>query len=1275
MSIRRQFIATLACLIAVLALATAYESPQDVHPLNLAADDTTLRAVTLDQPVPAGLDWTPAPTQYNWTAESNQASAYFGYSVANAGDVNGDGYDDIIVGAYCYDNEEADEGRAYVYHGSASGLSTAPDWTAESNQAGAYFGYSAATAGDVNGDGYDDIIVGAYCYDNGETDEGRAYVYHGSASGLSTAPNWTAESNQAGAYFGYSAANAGDVNGDGYDDVIIGAPEDDVAYVYHGSATGLSTSPNWTATEGFCDDFGSSVGEAGDVNGDSYDDVIIGAPGGSVAYAYHGSATGLSTSPNWTASEAFWYELGSSVGGIGDVNGDGYDDVIIGAPGEDLAYVYHGSAAGLSASYDWHADSEEWSAEFGGSVASAGDVNGDGYADVIVGEQYCDNGHEEEGRAYVFHGSSMGLSATVDWTADSDQEGAWFGCSVASAGDVNGDGYDDTIAGAYGYDNEEFDEGRAYVYHGAAIGLPPAPRTIYVPDQFPTIQAAVIGAGEYDEGDTIIVRDGVYAECVDIDYPGLTIVSEHGPAVTSVVGYFDLGEGNVTVSGFAVTNSSGCGIHIEDCHFAGEWYDNCTVAGNIILGGGPSAGIVIDSLQEEDGSHTVAGNSISGFETGIDMEGSGNVITGNTIVDVCSGIILYDGQNQITGNTIVNSGGYGIHVDPGWKQQDVFNNVIDSTNTVNGKPVYYYYSQSDLVLGGLDTTHLTLAYCSNITVANSNISNGDGVYLYESCGNTFSGNVICSNNEDGVYLFYSENNRFVNNNVSFNENDGFLLHWDANHNQITGNTVASNNGNGMEMWGYNGDNLIEDNRVLSSGDDGMWLFYSFRNIIRGNSILDGTDFGIYLTDYSGYNLIYHNNLIDNVGDSSQAADWSPPDGITPTTNCWDNGSVDGGNYWNDHTCTGNPSNGSQPYHIEGWDGNYPVADRYPFQDPSGWAPSANPSVTTLIASDVTSASAILEGYLVSLGSASSVEVSFEWGPTPSYGNETTPQTMTDVGAFTIELSALSPGVTYHFRAKAVGDGTAYGDDLRFTTPAMIIPPALLSPANGAILNHGTPTLDWSDVSDIAVVIQQLQMAQESTLSAMTYHVQVDDNAEFSSPVRDEAGLSISEYTLTEALADGIYYWRVRAEDDAIGESPWTSPWSFTLSNEQPVVVALSPSQGAQVQALTVVISGLYFGRVTSVDFGAGITVNSFSLNELQFNGLDQITVNITIDSDATPGVRDVLVTTPAGTGVKALGFTVAGSTSVLKPPGDQTDQGSIGFGAHADLALRRAVAE
>ena len=127
--------------------------------------------------------------------ESNQAYASMGYSVSSAGDVNGDGYSDVIVGAYQYDNGQISEGAAFVYHGSASGISTSAAVIVESNQAIAYMGISVSSAGDVNGDGYSDVIVGAYGYANGETDEGGAFVYHGSASGISTSAAAMVESN------------------------------------------------------------------------------------------------------------------------------------------------------------------------------------------------------------------------------------------------------------------------------------------------------------------------------------------------------------------------------------------------------------------------------------------------------------------------------------------------------------------------------------------------------------------------------------------------------------------------------------------------------------------------------------------------------------------------------------------------------------------------------------------------------------------------------------------------------------------------------------------------------------------------------------------------------------------------------------------------------------------------------------------------------------------------------------------------------------------------
>jgi hypothetical protein len=205
--------------------------------------------------------------------------------VGTAGDVNGDGYDDVIIGAPWYSNGQSNEGAAAVYHGSATGLSSVPNWGDEGDQNTALFGTSVGTAGDVNGDGYADVIVGASWYDNGQTNEGAAAVYYGSAAGLSLVPSWLGEGNQEAAVFGAAVGTAGDVNGDGYDDVIVGAPlytngqtNEGAAFVYYGSAAGLSPIAAWLGESDQEEaDFGKSVGTAGDVNGDGYADVIVGA--------------------------------------------------------------------------------------------------------------------------------------------------------------------------------------------------------------------------------------------------------------------------------------------------------------------------------------------------------------------------------------------------------------------------------------------------------------------------------------------------------------------------------------------------------------------------------------------------------------------------------------------------------------------------------------------------------------------------------------------------------------------------------------------------------------------------------------------------------------------------------------------------------------------------------------------------------------------------------------------------------------------------------------
>jgi hypothetical protein len=403
----------------------------------------------------------------------------FGTAVSQAGDFNGDGYGDVIVGAPGNDQAGPNAGRAFLYFGGPFADSPA-DVMFTGEAAGNGFGQSVGAAGDVNGDGFDDVIIGAPYHDAHGSGSGRAYVFFGGTQPNNVA-DLTLDGLSANDFFGYSVAGAGDVNHDGFDDVIVGA--------YAGGTTKpgrtflfLGGSPPNTAADltmtGVAggDDFGVSVSGAGDVNGDSFADMIVGAWGNDAggtdagrAYVYFGGASLNSVADVVLTGQGAGDEFGTSVSGAGDVNKDGFADVIVGAPYNAAAgtlagraYVYYGGVA-PDATADLTLTSPAAGNLFGFSVSGAGDVNGDGFGEVIVGAYANDIGGDNAGRAYLYLGA-----ATPDVVPDALYTGAVagdnLGFAVSGGSDVNGDGDADPIVGAPNNDAGGLGAGRAYVF-------------------------------------------------------------------------------------------------------------------------------------------------------------------------------------------------------------------------------------------------------------------------------------------------------------------------------------------------------------------------------------------------------------------------------------------------------------------------------------------------------------------------------------------------------------------------------------------------------------------------------------------------------------------------------------------------------------------------------------------------------------------------------------------------------------------------------------------
>ncbi len=399
-------------------------------------------------------------------AQSTIGYAFFGTSnfesmgqaVSGAGDVNGDGFDDVIVASPGFNATSSSPGLFRVFSGSDGSLLHIVSGTAPNEQ----LGYSVSDVGDVNNDGFDDFIVGAPGDTTNGFDAGRADVY----SGFDGSILLTFLGTNTGNRLGSSVSGAGDVDGDGTVDLIVGmpfanpnGPDSGRARVFSG-ATGATIYTFKGDAAG--DQMGYSVSDAGDYDGDGRADLVVGAPlqGGlqGIIRVFSGMTGAIITTISGGAPGPL---LGWSVSGAGDVNDDGFDDVVAGAPGSSFTapqsgavWVFSGADNSiLHGSIFGVNTSDSW----GYSVSGAGDVNGDGFDDFMAGSPFPAMNGALAGLARVYSGADGSVLDTFDGSAPDDR----VGISVSGAGDVNLDGFADFIVGSSAETN-------AFSFAGAA---------------------------------------------------------------------------------------------------------------------------------------------------------------------------------------------------------------------------------------------------------------------------------------------------------------------------------------------------------------------------------------------------------------------------------------------------------------------------------------------------------------------------------------------------------------------------------------------------------------------------------------------------------------------------------------------------------------------------------------------------------------------------------------------------------------------------------------
>jgi len=397
-----------------------------------------------------------------------EPNSFFGGKIV-CGDVDGDGYDDILIEALRYNNNR---GRVCLFYG-GPGMDTTADLILEGENEGDFFGNGIA-CGDIDHDGYEDIVIAASQYSE---KRGRAYLYWGSdRNSMDAKPDkiFIGEEEK-GSEFGTGHPAVYDIDNDGYDDIILGAcasgNRTGRAYLYYGNTKELmDTSHDLIFTgENRVDRFFGYTISCGDVDNDGFGDIVVGGyDNQGRAYLYYGASK---SNMDAKADVVFKGESeGGDYFGTGivcvDQNGDGYDDVVIGAPScndwQGRTHLFHGNSKGsMDTDPDMIFDGEVESSNYGFREV-CGDIDGDKVNDIVIGA-YCYR--QRVGRVYVYSGHELSApNPTPGRILTGEGPGDEFGLGLA-CGDVNNDGFDDLVVGAWGY-KAGANQGRAYLYYG-----------------------------------------------------------------------------------------------------------------------------------------------------------------------------------------------------------------------------------------------------------------------------------------------------------------------------------------------------------------------------------------------------------------------------------------------------------------------------------------------------------------------------------------------------------------------------------------------------------------------------------------------------------------------------------------------------------------------------------------------------------------------------------------------------------------------------------------